>query len=88
MQTGTAAYFCNLGIALNNQGKLDEAVAAYRHAIRIKPDFAEVHSNLGNALSEQGKLKALASCDWAMSVRPDYFETLYNRGVLAGAKAV
>ena len=83
MQTGTAAYFCNLGIALNNQGKLDEAVAAYRQAIRIKPDLAEAHSNLGNALLGQGKLKeALASCDRAMSVRPNHFGTLYNRGVI------
>ena len=32
--------------ALTDQGKLDEAVAAYRQAIRIKPDYAEAHSNL------------------------------------------
>ena len=28
------------------QGKLDEAVAAYRRAIRIKPDYAKAFSNL------------------------------------------
>ena len=28
----------NLGIALTDQGKLDEAVAEYREAIRLKPD--------------------------------------------------
>jgi cytochrome c-type biogenesis protein CcmH/NrfG len=31
------------------QGKLDEAVACYRQALVLKPDFAEAHSNLGNA---------------------------------------
>jgi Flp pilus assembly protein TadD len=30
----------NLGNALKDQGKLDEAVAAYRQAISIKPDGA------------------------------------------------
>ena len=43
-------------MALNNQGKLDGAVAAYREVIRIKPDLAEAHSNLGDALRGQGKL--------------------------------
>jgi tetratricopeptide (TPR) repeat protein len=46
----------NLDNVLYEQGKLDEALAAYREAMRIKPDFAEAHSNLGAAaLNEQGK---------------------------------
>ena len=36
----------NLGIAYFNQGKLDEAVAEYKKAIEIKPNFAEAHYNL------------------------------------------
>jgi protein O-GlcNAc transferase len=36
----------NLGNALTAQGKLDEAVAAYRQAIRIKPDYAKAFSNM------------------------------------------
>ena len=31
----------NLGVALKDQGKLDEAIAEYREAIRLKPDYAE-----------------------------------------------
>jgi protein O-GlcNAc transferase len=38
----------NLGNALNDQGKLDEAVACYRRALELKPDYAEAHNNLGN----------------------------------------
>ena len=30
--------------------KLPEAIAQYQEAIRLKPDFAEAHNNLGNAL--------------------------------------
>ena len=39
---------------LKELGRLDDAVAAYNNAIRCKPDFAEAHSNLGNALKESG----------------------------------
>ena len=31
---------------LKDQGKLDEAVACYRRALELKPDYAEAHSNL------------------------------------------
>jgi len=41
-------------LALKAQGKLDEAVAAYREAIRLKPDNAEAHFNLGGVLRAQG----------------------------------
>ena len=34
----------------------DEAIAACRKAIGIKPDYAEAHSNLGTVLLDQGKL--------------------------------
>ena len=37
----------NLGIALRDQGKVDEAIDEYREAIRIRPDLAEAHVNLG-----------------------------------------
>ena len=39
---------------LAEQGKLDEAVACYRRALELKPDFAEAHYNLGNALRTRG----------------------------------
>ena len=37
------------------QGRTDEAVAAYREAIRLKPDHAEAHCNLAKQLQIQGK---------------------------------
>ncbi len=38
----------NLGIALFDAGRRDEAVAAYREAIRLDPLLAAPHNNLGN----------------------------------------
>jgi protein O-GlcNAc transferase len=39
------------------QEKLDDAIASYREAIRLKPDYAEAHFNLGSALAQQGNLE-------------------------------
>src|SRR5262252_258846 len=35
------SYHSNLGVALKEQGKLEEAVAAYRQAITLRPDLAQ-----------------------------------------------
>ena len=43
-------------MSLKDQGKLDEALACYRRALALKPDFAAAHNNLGNTLMDQGKL--------------------------------
>ena len=34
-----AGYHSNLGLVLQRQGRLDDAVVAYRQAIRIKSDW-------------------------------------------------
>jgi tetratricopeptide (TPR) repeat protein len=46
----------NLGIALFDNGQLDQAIAAYRQAIVLNPNYPEACLNLGNALTVQGKL--------------------------------
>ena len=44
-------------------GKLDEAVAAFRQTVGLKPDFAETQNNLGNALTAVGQFeRAIAAC--------------------------
>ena len=45
-----------MGNALQDQGKLDEAIKAYKHAIAIKPDYTDAYYNMGIALKDQGKL--------------------------------
>jgi Flp pilus assembly protein TadD len=43
-----------LGISLGESGRLDEAIASFREAVRLKPDFARAHFNLGVALYRRG----------------------------------
>src|SRR5262249_49581983 len=43
--------YLNLGNVRKDQGRLDDALAAYRAALRIKPDAAHIHSNLVLALN-------------------------------------
>jgi eukaryotic-like serine/threonine-protein kinase len=71
----------NLGAALKDQGKLDQAIESYRKAIQIKPDFAGAHSNLGTALQAQGKLDlAIAAHRKAIEIKPDYAPAYNNLG--------
>jgi tetratricopeptide (TPR) repeat protein len=50
-------YRNSLGNALLNKGRLPEAIAAYREAIRLKKDFLWAHHNLGLALATNGQVE-------------------------------
>jgi tetratricopeptide (TPR) repeat protein len=62
-------------------GHLDEAVAAYRQAIRLKQDFPEAHNNLGDALHQKGQLDAaVLAYREAIRLRPNSAEAHSNLG--------
>ena len=54
-QADYADAYNNLGNALRDQGKLDEAIEAYNKALRIKPDYVGAYNNMGIALKNQGR---------------------------------
>ena len=63
----------NLGSAFQAQGRLEEAGAAYRQALHLRPNFLEAQENLGDALQRQGLLnEAVAAYRSALEVEPDY----------------
>ncbi len=56
---------------LDDQGKLEEAIAAYQKALRLDPNYAIAHYNLGNTLKAQGKLEeAIAELEIAVRLDP------------------
>jgi tetratricopeptide (TPR) repeat protein len=57
------------------------AVAAYRQAIKLRPDDAKAHYNLGHALRKQKRLdEAVAALRQAVKLRPDYAKAHNNLG--------
>jgi tetratricopeptide (TPR) repeat protein len=70
-------------VDLDVRDKLDEAIAAFREALWLEPNFPEAHHNLGNALREQGKREeAIAEFRAAIRLKPDYFNAHNNLGGL------
>ncbi|MCH8959042.1 MAG: sulfotransferase, partial [Proteobacteria bacterium] len=63
-------------------GRLEEAVGEYRNALTLRPDSAEVYSNLGAALGALGRAQeAVDSLQKAMEIKPDRAEMHSNLGM-------
>jgi tetratricopeptide (TPR) repeat protein len=72
----------NLGIALNDRGKTDEAMAHYQRAIELRPSYAEAHYNLGRLLVQKGQLDdAVTHYEKALEINPADAEAQNNLGV-------
>jgi tetratricopeptide (TPR) repeat protein len=69
----------NLGAALQDEGRLDEAIAAYRRALVISPDYAPAYGNIGTAQQAKGQMdEAIRSYERALELSPDFPEIHYN----------
>jgi tetratricopeptide (TPR) repeat protein len=63
----------NYGLLLQDRGRIDEAIARYREALRLKPDNHRALTNLGVALGEKGRTdEAIARYRQAVLIQPDY----------------
>lgn len=72
----------NLGNALKELCKLNEAVICYRQAVSLKPDYADAHYNLGNVLNELGcREDAVESFGKSLRLRSGHAEAYYGRGL-------
>jgi protein O-mannosyl-transferase len=79
--TGNDVAHNNLGNALLQMGRLDEAIIQYQKAFEIMPGLAETHYNLAVALSQAGRVdEAIAHFQKALQIKPDYAEAHNNLG--------
>ena len=51
----------DLGMIREGQGRQSDAIAHYKAALRLKPDYLPARANLGNALSKSGDFGAAAA---------------------------
>lgn len=78
-----AFFLGNLGTVLKESGRLPEAEVAYRHAVAIKPDYADAHNNLGVLYRDSKRLpQAEAAYRRALEIRPGFADAHNNLGVL------
>ena len=68
---------------LLREGKLDDAIAAYREAIAVNPNFPHAHHNLGEALVKAGRVdEAVAAFRQAVELNPQAVWSLFKLGEL------
>ncbi|HEV2976566.1 MAG TPA: tetratricopeptide repeat protein [Casimicrobiaceae bacterium] len=72
----------NLGLALQEQGELDEATRCFSAAAQLQPDMAPAHANLGDALRAQHRItEAIAAYTRASALAPNVARLWLNLGV-------
>jgi tetratricopeptide (TPR) repeat protein len=71
----------NLGVALDKQGRTEEAIGQYLETLQINPNYIHAHNNLGAALEKQGRLEeAIDHYLQALRINPDFAEAHNNLG--------
>ena len=66
---------------LARQGCIQQALQAFRQAVRLKPEDAEAHSNLGMAYSQLGRLEAAEEAfRQVVRLRPASARAYFNLG--------
>jgi tetratricopeptide (TPR) repeat protein len=77
---GKARGYNNLGAALSDSGRKDEAVAVLKKAISINPDHAEAYYNIGRIylVSSEQTDEAIRMLRRAIEIAPDYPDAYVN----------
>lgn len=82
-QRADSLTLCTLGIIARGCHKLPQAESAYREALRLAPDSAEIQNELALLYSDTGRTEEAESAfRSALKLRPDYAEAHNNLGVL------
>ncbi len=65
-----------------NKGELESAISLYKNALKIRPELAEAHCNLGVVYKSLGDSKNAVECyENALRIKPDYLGAHMNFGL-------
>jgi Tfp pilus assembly protein PilF len=79
---GAPRYYYGLGNVLSQQGDYGGALACFRSAVSLAPNFARAHAALGDALFQQGEIEAAcAAYRRALALRPNMASVHANLGL-------
>ncbi|MBI5597828.1 MAG: DUF2723 domain-containing protein [Elusimicrobia bacterium] len=84
VQWAAADSAVNMGVALERTGRRDEAEAAYRRALALRPTLARAHFNLAVLYWNRDWGRVVAELEAALAADPDYAEA---KGYLPTARA-
>ncbi|KAH8064655.1 palmitoyl-(protein) hydrolase [Aureococcus anophagefferens] len=77
-----AHYYCNRGNTLEESGKIDAAIRAYRAAITYHSEYPDAHYNLGIALKNRGYVEeAIREYRRTITIKPGHADAHNNLGV-------
>ncbi len=77
----------NRGLAYQEKGEVDRAIANFTTAIKFSPNDARVYSNRGSAYATKGELdRAIANLSKAIALNPKYADAYNSRGVAYAKK--
>jgi tetratricopeptide (TPR) repeat protein len=83
---GHVVAWYQLGEARAKSDDRPGAIEAYRHALKIRPDFTDAGLGLGIVLGQSGRLaEALEVMDRTLSHDPSHLEARINRGITLNA---
>lgn len=71
----------NLGTTLYNRGEHEDAIRAFREAIKLDPHFADAWNDLGETLRDRGEMDEALHCyKQALVAQPGHGRAKYNLG--------
>ena len=77
----------NLGNTLEDEGRLDEAIAHYTESLRIDPNLADSYNNIGLALTKQGRAdEAIPNFLKAIRISANHAVAHYNLGTVLASR--
>ncbi len=71
-----------MGAAYYKLGQFPQAIDAFKQAVRLQPNNAEAHNNLGNAYYKAARYaEAVEAYKAAIAIKHDYAEAHFSLGV-------